>query len=146
MFFHSITSLIIFLPIIFLSYPIIKKINSNIANKYLLLFSLIFYSFDTPWFIIPLLISAISDYFVSKELIENKKEINSYRICLLLISIFINIGLLIIFKYQDFISNILGLLGNNLSVIYVKNIILPAGISFYTFQTLSFTIDSYKRE
>jgi len=146
MFFHSITSLIIFLPIIFLSYPIIKEINRNIANKYLLLFSLIFYSFDTPWFIIPLLISAISDYFVSKELIENKKEINSYRICLLLISIFINIGLLIIFKYQDFISNILGLLGNNLSVIYVKNIILPAGISFYTFQTLSFTIDSYKRE
>ena len=146
MFFHSITSLIIFLPIIFLSYPIIKKINRNIANKYLLLFSLIFYSFDTPWFIIPLLISAISDYFVSRELIENKNEINSYRICLLLISIFINIGLLIIFKYQDFISNILGLLGNNLSVIYGRNIILPAGISFYTFQTLSFTIDSFKRE
>ena len=146
MFFHSITSLIIFLPIIFLSYPIIKKVNKDIANKYLLLFSLIFYSFDTPWFIIPLLISAISDYFVSRELIENKNEINSYRICLLLISIFINIGLLIIFKYQDFISNILGLLGNNLSVIYGRNIILPAGISFYTFQTLSFTIDSFKRE
>ena len=72
MFFHSITSLIIFLPIIFISYPLIKNLNQKFSNKYLLFFSVIFYSFDVPWFIIPLFISAISDYLISKELINNR--------------------------------------------------------------------------
>lgn len=146
MFFHSITSLVIFLPLIFLSYPLVKRINKDLSSKYLLLFSLIFYSFDTPWFVIPLLISATSDYFISKELINNKKNLNFSRISLLILSITVNIGLLIIFKYQNFISNILEFLGNDLIDFDLKNIILPAGISFYTFQTLSFSIDSFKNK
>ena len=144
MFFHSISSLIIFLPFIFITHPLISCFGKKYANLYLLIFSLFFYSFDIPWFLIPLLISSISDYFISKELIENKKKSKNQKIILLILSIFINIGLLFIFKYSigiytgsTLIKNI-GLLDN------LKKIILPAGISFYTFQTLSFSIDSFK--
>ena len=144
MFFHSITSLFIFLPFIFFSYPIIKKINKSFSTLYLLIFSLIFYSFDVPWFIIPLLISAISDYLISKELIKNRISSQHSRILLLTLSLIVNIGLLIIFKYKDLILNIFQL--ENLSYKKTQQILLPAGISFYTFQTLSFTIDSFKKK
>ena len=69
MYFHSISSLIIFLPFIFIFYPITKKINIQLSKFLLLIFSFVFYSFNNPWFIIPLLISGISDYFISKKLI-----------------------------------------------------------------------------
>ena len=146
MFFHSITSLLIFLPFIFVSYPIIKKIHKNFSNLYLLIFSLIFYSFDVPWFVIPLLISAVSDYLISKELINNRINSQFSRVCLLIFSLVINIGLLIIFKYQDLIPNIFGFRFENLFDKKTHQILLPAGISFYTFQTLSFTIDSFKNK
>ena len=144
MFFHSITSLFIFLPFIFFSYPIIKKINKNFSTFYLLIFSLIFYSFDVPWFVIPLLISAISDYLISKELIKNKISTQFSRIFLLVLSLIINVGLLIIFKYKDVIPEIFQF--ENLTYKKTQQILLPAGISFYTFQTLSFTIDTFKKK
>ena len=146
MFFHSITSLIIFLPIIFISYPLIKNLNQKFSNKYLLFFSVIFYSFDVPWFIIPLLISAISDYLISKELINNRHISEIERSFLLISSLIINIGLLIIFKYQDLFPNILNLGIDKFIKNNTEQIILPAGISFYTFQTLSFSIDSFQKK
>ena len=91
MFFHSISSLFIFLPFIFITYPLIKLRNNRISNFYLLLFSLIFYSFDTPWFLIPLLISAISDFFISRRLINIKNEFKTTSIILLATSVFLNI-------------------------------------------------------
>ena len=79
MFFHSISSLLLFLPFIFITYPLIKKFNIFYSNLFLLLFSLFFYSFDIPLFLIPLLISGISDYLISKKIIninnqENRKK------------------------------------------------------------------------
>ena len=108
MFFHSLSSLFIFLPFIFITYPFLKTVNNRISNYYLLFFSLIFYSFDIPWFILPLLTSAISDFFISKRLINRKSELDSTRIILLCMSIFLNIGLLIIFKYSFVISSTFG--------------------------------------
>ena len=146
MFFHSITSLIIFLPLIFLSYPLIKNLNKNFSNLYLLIFSFLFYSFDVPWFIIPLLISALSDYFISRRLINDQKISQFNRILLLITSLFINIGLLILFKYQDLIPDFFLFRIDSIVDQKTQQIILPAGISFYTFQTLSFTIDSFKNK
>lgn len=144
MFFHSLSSLLIFLPAFFISYITLKKLNISLSNIFLLIFSLIFYAFDVPWFIIPLLISAISDYFLSKILIEKNIISHKFKVLTLLVSLFINIGLLLIFKYHELI---------NLKILnpyfFIKNEafnsnFLPIGISFYTFQTLSFTIDSFK--
>ena len=104
MFFHSLSSLLIFLPFFFITYPILKRINSSFSNIFLLFFSLIFYAFDIPWFIIPLLISAFSDYFLSKFLIENNLVSNKFKIIPLVLSISINLGLLLIFKYHDLIN------------------------------------------
>lgn len=144
MFFHSLSSLLIFLPAFFISYITLKKLNISLSNIFLLIFSLIFYAFDVPWFIIPLLISAISDYFLSKILIEKNIISHKFKVLTLFVSLFINIGLLLIFKYHELI---------NLKILnpyfFIKNEafnsnFLPIGISFYTFQTLSFTIDSFK--
>lgn len=144
MFFHSLSSLLIFLPGFFITYIIIKKINVKLSNIFLLVFSLIFYAFDVPWFVIPLLISAISDYFLSKILIEKNIISFKYKILPLLGSLFINIGLLLIFKYHELINcrifNPYFFIDNEV----LNENFLPIGISFYTFQTLSFTIDSFK--
>tara|TARA_Y100000739_G_scaffold229789_1_gene246222 strand:- start:499 stop:1854 length:1356 start_codon:yes stop_codon:yes gene_type:complete len=125
---------------------LIKKINNKISNIYLLVFSLTFYSFDIPWFLIPLLISAISDFFISRHLINKKNELKNIRTLLLISSIFINIGLLIIFKYSLLISSSFGFYSDDLIKGSLGKLILPAGISFYTFQTLSFTIDAYNKK
>lgn len=144
MFFHSISSLILFLPFIFITYPLIKKVNIYYSNFFLLIFSLFFYSFNIPWFLIPLLISGISDYLISKELIKFNKIQNHKKFLLLFLSILINISLLIIFKYSILLSKGFDFFGINNLFLTFKNIILPAGISFYTFQTLSFTIDTFR--
>ena len=144
MYFHSISSLIIFLPFIFIFYPITKRINIKLSKILLLLFSFVFYSFNNTWFIIPLLISGISDYFISRELILNPFHSRSNKLTLLILSFFINLGLLITFKYSLLLTNTFSIFNSNLININLENIILPAGISFYTFQTLSFSIDSFK--
>ena len=135
MFFHSISSLIIFLPIVFIVYPILQKKNVNLSTFFLLFFSLTFYAYDVPWFVIPLIISATLDYLISYSLIKDNKIISFNRNILLLTSLLINIGLLIIFKYSIFISENIPIINNYLPTDKLKTIILPAGISFYTFQT-----------
>lgn len=146
MFFHSLSSLLIFLPFIFISYPLIKTYNTNFANIYLLIFSLIFYAYDVPWFVLPLLFSSICDYLISENLINQVNLSNNNRILFLILSITINIGLLITFKYSALITNTFNQINNISFTNNIQTIILPAGISFYTFQTLSFSIDSYKRK
>ena len=144
MFFHSISSLFLFLPFIFITYPLVKKINIYYSNLFLLLFSLFFYEFDIPLFLIPLLISGISDYLISKKLININNQENGGKQILLFMSILINITLLIIFKYSIILSKGFDFFGINYLSNSFQSIILPAGISFYTFQTLSFSIDSFK--
>ncbi len=146
MFFHSLSSLLIFLPFIFTSYPLIKNYNNNIGNFYLLLFSLFFYSYDKPWFVIPLLFSSICDYFISKKLIGEINATNSKRLILLIFSILINIGLLITFKYSNLIISTFNLESSPYISDQIQSIIIPVGISFYTFQTLSFSIDAFNKK
>ncbi len=117
-----------------------KKIN-------LLLASYIFYAAWNPPFILLLWLSTVVDYFVGKALYhqENKHK----RKILLVVSLIGNLGMLCFFKYGGFLlenfTQLVNLLGVNFHPAE-PNIILPAGISFYTFTTLCYTIDMYKRK
>ncbi len=105
--------------------------------------SLIFYSWGQPYYILLMLFSIINDYTHSL-LIHRFKENGDYQKAkaLLISSVVINLGLLGFFKYGNFmIDNINSILNLDISP---KNIVLPIGISFYTFQTMSYTIDVYR--
>ena len=107
----------------------------------LVLASYFFYGYAHPWYCALLFASTITDYFVAQSMEKSTNPV--FRKRLLLVSIATNIGLLSIFKYSNFfIANLNTILGSHLPGL---DIILPVGISFYTFQTLAYTIDVYRR-
>ena len=144
MVFNSYTFIVFFALILLLhNLPLawrVKKIN-------LLLASYLFYAVWNPPFVILLWISTIIDYIVGKKLYaeENKHK----RKGLLIISLVANLGMLGFFKYGGFLLENFTLLANSVGINYhpaKADIILPVGISFYTFQTLSYTLDMYRRK
>ena len=139
MLFSSLTFLLLFLPICLFCYFIVRDIR--IQNIILLIFSLIFYSWGEPIYVFLMLIS-ISITYVFGIIIDRKKEEKKKRKFYFLFSILLLILSLLFFKYCNFIiQNINVLLKLNLSKLSLP---LPIGISFYTFQALSYLIDLYK--
>lgn len=144
MVFNSYTFVAFFALILILHYlPFswkTKKIN-------LLLASYVFYAAWNPPFILLLWLSTVVDFFVGKALYSQE---NVYKKRLLLVTSLIgNLGMLVFFKYGTFLLDNFVLMVNALGADYhpaEPNIILPAGISFYTFTTLCYTIDMYKKE
>lgn len=120
--------------------------NKKSKNTFLVLSSYLFYGYWDWRFCILLLISTIVDFFIGKILHNSKKQKTGKR--LLLISCIVNLGILGLFKYYNFFissfNDICLNFGFNLDYLHL-NIILPVGISFYTFQTLSYTIDIYRK-
>ncbi len=144
MLFNSYTFIVFFIIVLILhNLPFswkTKKINLLIA-------SYIFYAAWNPPFILLLWLSTIVDFFVGKALYtqENKAK----KKLLLVVSLIGNLGMLCFFKYGGFILENFTYLVNAIGFHYhpaKPNIILPAGISFYTFTTLCYTIDMYKKE
>ena len=135
--FSTLTFLFLFFPIFLFSYFIIK--NRKYRNIVLLIFSLLFYAWGEPVYILLMILSIIMNYYFAK-LIDKSKS----RKLILIISIICNIGLLVVFKYTDFIISIF----NFVFRLDIKstNIALPIGISFYTFQILSYVIDVYRKK
>ena len=135
MLFSSLTFLLAFLPMVLVLY----YINNNrvYRNIILLISSLIFYSWGEPRTIIIMIITIIVNY-VMAIMIEEKEK---YRKLLFIVTCIFNIGILFFFKYFNFFVNDVLMLKN-----VTLNIILPIGISFYTFQILSYVIDVYKKE
>ena len=134
---------IIFFIIVFSLIVIIK--NRKFQHLYLLFASFLFFYYSNNYLIILLIISIILDFYVGKEIWKSKKIIN--KKILLTLSIIGNLGLLGFYKYADFSISQFNDLGNSLGLamdIPLLNLILPVGISFYTFQTLSYTIDIYR--
>jgi len=146
MFFNSI-DFAIFLPIVFLIYWFIVDKSLKTQNCLVVIASYVFYGWWDWRFLSLILFSTIIDYTVGLKLSNEKKE--SKRKMLLLVSIFVNLGFLGFFKYYNFfLDNFLtafSFFGSEIKANSL-NIILPVGISFYTFQTLSYTIDIYKRK
>ena len=136
MIFSSITFIYYFLPLLLLVYFVVPN---KFKNLVLLIFSLLFYFLGEPKYIIVLLLSCFINYYLSK-LIEKSK----YRKVLLIVTILYNVFQLLIFKYTDFfIENINNILNTNLSYLYI---VMPIGISFFTFQALGYVIDVYNKK
>lgn len=142
MVFSSAVFLLIFLPIVLLLY---YAVPDRARNPLLLAASLLFYAWGEPVYILIMLFSTVFDY--GNGLLLERLDAagkSRQRKWVLLLSVMVNLGLLCFFKYTDFvIGSINSLTGAGLSLLHIA---LPVGISFYTFQTLSYTIDVYKRE
>ena len=133
MVFTSINFLYYFLPTVLILYFIVPKKYKNLL---LLISSLLFYFYGEPKYIILMIIEIVLAYFEAR-LIEKYKSKEIF-----IFSIFIHVLLLCIFKYTNFlITNINGIFITNISLL---NIVLPIGISFYTFQIISYLVDVYK--
>jgi D-alanyl-lipoteichoic acid acyltransferase DltB (MBOAT superfamily) len=143
MLFNSIEYLL-FLPLVFAIYWSLNK-HLKWQNGFLLLASYIFYGLWDYRFLSLIVISSLTDYLVGLSIASAKSR--KSKILLLCISLCLNLGLLFIFKYFNFFIegfvDFVGLWGYYPSITSL-NIILPVGISFYTFQTLSYTIDIYR--
>lgn len=142
MLFTSIEFLLFFLPVVLLINFIIP---GKLKNCWLLLVSLFFYAWGEPDFILVLLFS-ITFNFVMALIIEKNEANKKVKKVALLFDILVNIGILAVFKYMNFIvssiHDLLPLAKNNL---VVPSIALPIGISFFTFQALSYVIDVYRK-
>ncbi|WP_420571263.1 MBOAT family O-acyltransferase [Kordia sp.] len=145
MFFNSL-DFAIFFPIVFVLYWFFSK-NLRQRNFFILVASYFFYGFWNWKFLSLIIISSFVDYFIGKKLF--KEESPKKRKVLLYCSLLVNLGFLIYFKYFNFFIesfvDAFSLFGKELQI-ETLNIILPVGISFYTFQTLSYTIDIYKKK
>lgn len=137
----------VFLPIVLVLYWFVASKNYKHQNIVLLAASYIFYGFWDWRFLFLIIFSTVLDYFLGLKLSKETKK-NTRQACLL-ISILINLGFLGFFKYYNFfIENFItafSFFGQNIQPNSL-NIILPVGISFYTFQTLSYTIDVYRKK
>ncbi len=138
MVFSSTVFLCLFLPTVLGAYYICPKQGRNLL---LLIASLVFYAWGEPKYVLLMLLSIAANYLFGI-LIEKFKNDESKKKLTLIISIVFDIGLLCVFKYTDFaIENINRAFGAGLDLVYLA---LPIGISFYTFQAMSYTIDVYR--
>ncbi|WP_054954648.1 MBOAT family O-acyltransferase [Paenibacillus dakarensis] len=138
MLFSSLLFLFVFLPLVLALYFISPW---RMKNLMLFLSSLIFYAWGEPVYIVIMLISTITDY--SFGLLLGRPGLSAVqRKWIVISSMVINLGLLSYFKYADFlIANVNGLLGTHIPLTELP---LPIGISFYTFQSMSYIIDVYR--
>ena len=137
MLFSGIPFLYCFLPAVVLAYFLVPR---NCKNAVLLLFSLLFYGWGEPKYVF-LMIATIAAFY-GCGLAMGKAKTQSWRKTWLVISVVIGLGLLAIFKYADFfIENFSAATGLSVPLLRLA---LPVGISFYTFQSLSYTIDVYR--
>ncbi len=140
MVFSSNVFLFLFLPLALLIY--FAPFN-RFKNLTLIFFSVIFYAYGEGSYVILMFFSALMNYFFGI-FIENEKLISKKRLCT--IAIIVNLGILIFYKYCNFITDSLNSAfdGIFLSSIALSEIHLPLGISFYTFHSLSYIIDVYR--
>lgn len=139
MVFSSLTFLYFFLPIVLALYFAVPKKAKNIV---LFISGFIFYAWGEPFYIIIMIISTLIDYTAGR-FMDKYDDREKMRTVFLLVSVIMNLSLLAVFKYSSFfITNINLLFGTSFTD---PNLPLPIGISFYTFQSMSYTIDLYMR-
>lgn len=137
MVFSSLMFIFRFMPLALATYFITPN---RYKNHLLILLSLIFYAWGEPKYVLLMGASIVVDFFLS-QIIGKNRENKSISVTCLILSIIFNLGMLGIFKYANFIiDNINMVFGTSLNDVKLT---LPLGISFYTFQTLSYTIDVY---
>lgn len=141
MIFSSTLFLLYFLPVFLIVYHLVPRV---LKNWVLLFFSLFFYAWGAPKFVFVVVCSVIVDYYIinTMDISVQKRR----RKMLLFFSVAINLGLLLYFKYANFFVDNLNetLLTLGFRTVDWTNVVLPIGISFYTFQTLTYSIDVYR--
>lgn len=139
MLFSSIVFLGFFLPVVLIVYYVIPSIKYR--NCVLLVSSLLFYAWGEPKFVLLMIISIIFNFSMGIFISERKS-----RKKILIFSITVNLIVLFIFKYLGFTCEIINVFINSLHLrpLTVLNLILPIGISFYTFQEISYLVDVYR--
>lgn len=159
MVFSGLTFLYFFLPVVMILYFFS---GTKVRNVILLISGLLFYAWGEPFYIVIMLISTLIDYTAGRLMDKFDDDDKKRKICLL-VSVIMNVGLLSVFKYSNFIfDNISALVGQTVTNPFVsvnkwlngifpfelneKRIDLPIGISFFTFQSMSYTIDLYLRK
>jgi alginate O-acetyltransferase complex protein AlgI len=146
MLFNSI-SFFIFLPVVFILYWGFFNRSLKLQNIFLLIASYLFYGWWDYRFLTLIIASTLVDFFIGRCLQKTGNEIN--RKMLLSLSLIFNLGLLGFFKYYNFFIESWIDSWTSIGVemqLSSLNVILPVGISFYTFQTLSYTIDVYRKK
>ena len=141
MLFNSLTFIVFFAVVLGLHYTVSSW---RVQKSILLIASYIFYAAWNPPFVILLWLSTLVDWYVAKALAD--EEVQVKRRLLLAVSLAVNLGLLGFFKYGEFLLENFVELASLAGFSYTPaklDIILPVGISFYTFQTLSYTLDVY---
>lgn len=146
MLFNSLDFIIFFIIFFFIYWFILNK-NIRLQNIFILISSYIFYGWWDWRFLSLIIFSSSIDFLMGLKIFNSKSKIE--RKYWLTVSLITNLGLLSVFKYYNFfaesfsnLTNLFGWQPNDLTL----NIILPVGISFYTFQTLSYTIDIYRKQ
>ena len=138
MVFSDLFFLFVFLPVFALCYLLLKRHR----NAVLVLFSLIFYAWGEPVYVLLMLASVVVNYFVGLGIEKKGKTA-------LVVGLIFNIGVLAVFKYANFfIANfyaLIGCLGTSNLLPLTFHLSLPIGISFYTFQSISYLIDVYRK-
>ena len=142
MLFSSITFLFYFLPIMLILYYLFVR-NFPIKNVVLLIGSLIFYAWGEPWFMLVMLVSILGNYLFALA-VDRYRDDTKIAKWILILTVILNIGLLFVFKYADFVIRNINSATN--ADIPLFNLELPIGISFFTFQALSYVIDVYRRD
>ncbi len=141
MVFSSNVFLLFFMPVFFLVYFILPR---KIRNYFLLLASFIFYSYGAPDFVIQLILSTIANFYLVRWMCKTEKK--NVKMLLCAISVIISIGLLLYYKYGNFtmenLNAVLGWMGHE--PLKWTKILLPIGISFFSFQSVTYTLDTYR--
>lgn len=145
------SGLFLFCALLFLPLYMLLRRTTTLRIIYVSLFSLFFYYESSGEYVLILLFAATMDFFIGRAIGRSEDEV--YRKRLLLTSICVNIGMLSYFKYFYFLLDLGQMLLASLGIatepaipLEARDYFIPAGISFYTFQTLSYTADIYRRE
>lgn len=138
MVFSSTIFLCVYLPLVLLGYYICPKKGRNL---FLLIVSLVFYAWGEPKYVFLMIFSILVNYIFGRLMDKNRGRQKRMKLMLVL-SVVIDLGLLSVFKYTDFIiTNVNAIFGSSFDLLKIA---LPIGISFYTFQAMSYTIDVYR--
>ncbi|RLD43907.1 MAG: MBOAT family protein [Bacteroidetes bacterium] len=142
MVFSSAIFILYFLPVFLLVYHLV---GAKYKNWVILLFSIVFYAWGAPTFIFYLLGATTANFYIVRAMDKSNEKL--HRKLWLALSISINLGLLIYFKYANFfVDNINAVLSVfHFNTFTLAKILLPIGISFYTFQSITYTLDVYRK-
>ena len=166
MLFNSYIFVFLFLPLCLVGFYILQNKQATLAKVWLTCFSLWFYGYFNQYYLLIMICSIIGNYFIhclivrarnkefkieqersicqSKEFNAKQASLNVGSKQIMLTGVVLNLLVLFYFKYFDFfIDNINSLFGSSIPL---KNILLPLGISFFTFQQISFLVDTYRGE